>query len=62
MFFILGSAVLAIIYGLILIKMVLRWPAGNKQMQEIARAIQEGAKAYLNRQYRTIALVAVALF
>ncbi len=59
---ILGSAVLAIIYGLILIKLVLRLPAGNEKMQAIAKAIQEGAKAYLNRQYKTIAAVAVILF
>ena len=60
--FILGSAVLAIIYGFVLIKMVLRLPAGNEKMQEIAKAIQEGAKAYLNRQYKTIAMVAAVLF
>jgi K(+)-stimulated pyrophosphate-energized sodium pump len=60
--FILGSAVLAIAYGLALIKMVLRLPAGNEKMLAIAKAIQEGAKAYLNRQYKTIAVVAVVLF
>jgi len=60
--FILTSAVLAIIYGLILINSVLRLSAGNEKMRAIARAIQEGAKAYLNRQYRTIALVAIVLF
>jgi len=59
---ILGSAALAIIYGGILIKLVLRLPAGNEKMQFIAKAIQEGAKAYLNRQYKTIALVAVVTF
>lgn len=61
-YFILGSAALAIIYGFILIKMVLRLPAGNEKMQAIAKAIQEGAKAYLNRQYKTIAMVAAVLF
>jgi len=60
--FILGSAVLAILYGVILIKKVLSSPGGNERMQEIAKAIQEGAKAYLNRQYRTVAMVAVVLF
>ncbi len=60
--FILGSAVLAILYGVILIKKVLSLPEGNERMQEIAKAIQEGAKAYLNRQYRTVAMVAVVLF
>ena len=59
---ILGSAALAIIYGAVLIKLVLRLPAGNEKMQFIAKAIQEGAKAYLNRQYKTIAAVAVVIF
>ncbi|MBU0897697.1 sodium/proton-translocating pyrophosphatase, partial [Patescibacteria group bacterium] len=62
MWFILGSAVLAIVYGVILIKLILRLSAGNEKMQEIARAIQDGAQAFLNRQYRTIAVVAVVLF
>jgi len=59
---IIGSALLAIIYGGILIKLVLRLPAGNEKMQFIAKAIQEGAKAYLNRQYKTIAAVAAIIF
>jgi K(+)-stimulated pyrophosphate-energized sodium pump len=57
-----SSAALAIIYGAVLIKLVLALPAGNEKMQAIALAIQEGAKAYLNRQYKTIAGVAVVLF
>jgi K(+)-stimulated pyrophosphate-energized sodium pump len=60
--FVLVSALLAVIYGLVLIKLVLRLPEGNDKMKEIAKAIQEGAKAYLNRQYRTIAIVAAVLF
>ncbi len=60
--FVLTSAAVAIIYGLILIKLVLRLPAGNDKMREIAKAIQDGAKAYLNRQYKTIAVVALVLF
>lgn len=57
----LGSAGLAVIYGLILIWQVLKAPAGSKKMQEIASAIQDGAKAYLNRQYKTVAVIALVL-
>ncbi|OGY40927.1 MAG: sodium-translocating pyrophosphatase [Candidatus Buchananbacteria bacterium RBG_13_36_9] len=59
--FALITALLAVIYGLILIKLVLRLPAGDEKMQAIAKAIQDGAKAYLNRQYKTIGIVAVVL-
>ena len=57
----LGPAGLAIIYGIILIWQILRADAGSEKMQEIARAIQAGAKAYLNRQYKTVAVIAVLL-
>ncbi|WP_404372249.1 sodium-translocating pyrophosphatase [Sphingomonas sp. MMS24-J45] len=50
---------IAVAYGLITSQQVLRAPAGNEKMQDIAAAIQEGAKAYLGRQYRTIGLVGV---
>jgi len=56
------SSVVAIVYGLVLAKIILRKNAGNEKMQRIAAAIAEGAKAYLNRQYKTIAVIAVILF
>ncbi len=60
--FALVSSVLAIAYGLYLINSVLKKNAGDEKMKSIARAIQEGAKAYLNRQYKTIGIIAVVLF
>jgi K(+)-stimulated pyrophosphate-energized sodium pump len=58
----LGSALVAVVYGLLTAKWVLGKPAGSEKMQSIAAAIQEGAQAYMNRQYGTIALVGVVLF
>jgi len=58
---ILASAV-SIIFGVVLIRRILSKPAGNEKMREIAAAIQTGAKAYLTRQYRTIAYIAAGLF
>ncbi|MFA6601300.1 MAG: sodium-translocating pyrophosphatase [Candidatus Paceibacterota bacterium] len=60
--FALVASLVAILYGAFLINSILKKPSGNDKMKEIAAAIQAGAKAYLNRQYKTIFMIAVVLF
>ena len=55
-------SVIGIAYGLFLAKSILKKSAGNEKMQSISNAIAEGAKAYLNRQYKTIGMIAAILF
>ncbi|MGE5148447.1 MAG: sodium/proton-translocating pyrophosphatase, partial [Candidatus Eiseniibacteriota bacterium] len=62
LWYVLGCGVLALVYGAWASRSVLSAPAGSARMQEIAAAVQEGARAYLNRQYSTIAVVGIVIF
>ncbi len=59
--FALGCAAVAVVASVLLIMWVLQQDQGNQRMRDISKAIQEGARAYLNRQYRTVAMVAVVV-
>ena len=59
---VIAGGVLALLYGIVTIRTVLAANAGNERMQQIAAAVQEGARAYLNRQYTTVAIVGVVIF
>ena len=60
--FALACGFLALAYGVVSVKWILAKPTGTSRMQEIASAIQEGASAYLNRQYTTIGMAGIVLF
>jgi K(+)-stimulated pyrophosphate-energized sodium pump len=62
LFVILALAVLALIYAYVLVREVLKADQGTEKMQEISKAVQEGAAAYLNRQFRTLAVFSVIVF
>ena len=56
-----AAGIISLVFAGLFARLVLKQPTGTKEMQEIASAIQEGAMAYLNRQYRTVAIVAIIL-
>ena len=58
---VIAAGALAVLYGILQASALMREPTGNDRMREIAAAIQEGAQAYLRRQYTTIAMVGVVV-
>ncbi len=58
---VIGAGIAALLYGIVNFMLILKLPSGNDVMRNIGAAIQEGAQAYLNRQYRTIALVGIVI-
>src|SRR2546422_4736169 len=62
LWFAIACAFIAIVYGVLQARWIVKLPAGNARMQEIAAAVREGASAYLKRQYTTITVVGVVLF
>lgn len=60
--FVIAAGVLALIYGIVMVRSILSLSTGTERMQQIASAIQEGARAYLNRQYQVITIVGIAIF
>ena len=62
LYLIIIAGLLAILYSYLVSKQILSASPGNDKMQEIAKAIQEGARAYLNRQYITISIVGIIIF
>lgn len=60
--FALACALAALVYGIVSVKWILSQPEGTDRMKEISRAVQEGAQAYLNRQYTTIGMVGIVVF
>ena len=61
LYLIIGTGFLALLYGYVVGKQIMSASPGNSKMLEIAGAIQEGARAYLNRQYKTITMVGIII-
>ena len=59
---VIASGLIAVLYGIVTARLVLASDPGTDRMKEIAAAVQEGAQAYLSRQYRTIAMVGIVIF